>query len=192
MKRTYNPLSITELGRNAARALMSYPASSLPPEEAISGAGVYTIHYTGDFSAYADLRDEPIYVGKANPPGGRQGGKSTASQKPALHQRLAKHAHSIRAVENLELPDFCCRWLLLDSVWIGLTERILISRYQPLWNVLVDGFGINAPGRGRRRQARSRWDTIHPGRPEMADLPARPESAASILEAIAAHRTASR
>ena len=81
-----------------------------------------------------------------------------------------------------------CRWLVLDPVWIGLTEQVLISDYQPLWNVVVEGIGINAPGRGRGNQARSQWDTLHPGRPEVADLPDREESAETILEAISAHR----
>lgn len=171
---------------------MNYPASSLPPAESMSGAGVYTLHYAGDFGAYAALRDEPIYVGKANPPGGRQGRKPGPVAGPVLYRRLSKHAHSIRAVGNLRLRDFACRWLILDPVWIGLTEQVLISRYQPLWNVVVEGFGINAPGRGRGKQARSRWDTLHPGRPEIADLPTRPESVASILEEIATHRARSR
>ena len=65
--RAYNPLSVDELGRNAARALMGYPSVELPPEEQFDGAGVYTIHYSGAFSAYAGLKvDEPIYVGKAD------------------------------------------------------------------------------------------------------------------------------
>lgn len=51
--RDYDPLSVDELGQNAARALMSYPAVALPPEEAFTGAGVYTLHYIGSFSAYA-------------------------------------------------------------------------------------------------------------------------------------------
>ena len=72
--RIYNPLSVDELGRNAARALMGYPRDTLPPRESFNGAGVYTVHYTGSFGAYAGLReDEPIYVGKADLPGKRQG-----------------------------------------------------------------------------------------------------------------------
>ena len=41
----YNPLSVDELGRNAARALMEYPPSDLPPKESFGGGGVYTLHY---------------------------------------------------------------------------------------------------------------------------------------------------
>ena len=69
-----DPLSVDELGRNAARALMEYPADALPPSEAFDGAGVYTLHYNGAFPAYAAIGlDVPIYVGKADPPGRRQG-----------------------------------------------------------------------------------------------------------------------
>ncbi len=186
--RAYDPLSVDELGQNAARALMGYPPASLPPET-FQGAGVYTLHYIGGFTAYAGMLDEePIYVGKANPPGGRQGRKTSAKPSVALYQRLAKHARSIEAVQNLDLEDFRCRWLVLDPVWIGLTEQVLIAQARPLWNVVVEGFGINAPGSGRGNQARSQWDTLHPGRPEVANLPDRPESAAAILAKIAAHR----
>ncbi len=187
--RAYDPLSVDELGQNAARALMGYPPAALPPQEAFAGAGVYTLHYVGCFAAYAGMLDnEPIYVGKANPSGGRQGRKTSAKPSVALHKRLTKHARSIDAVENLDLEDFRCRWLVLDPVWIGLTEQVLIAEARPLWNVVVEGFGINAPGRGRRNQVRSQWDTLHPGRPEVASLPDRAESADAIMARIAAHR----
>ena len=190
--RVYDPLSVDELGRNAARALMVHPAAALPPDESFRGSGVYTLHYAGGLPAYAGMDDkEPIYVGKANPPGGRQERKTAAQAGPALYRRLSKHARSIDAAENLDLRDFRCRWLVLDPVWIGLTEQVLISEYQPLWNVVVEGFGINAPGRGRGNQARSQWDTLHPGRPEVASLPDREESVETILEAVEAHRRAS-
>jgi len=77
---------------------------------------------------------------------------------------------------------------VLDPVWIGLTEQVLIAEARPLWNVVVEGFGINAPGRGRSSQQRSRWDTLHPGRPEVANLQDREETAEAIMAAIAAHR----
>ena len=177
-----------ELGRNAARALMSYHAATFPLA-AFDGAGVYTLHYVGEFPAYAGMHDsDPIYVGRANPPGGRQGRQAAAKPNRALHERLSKHARSIEAVENLDLEDFRCRWLVLDPVWIGLTEQVMIAEAEPLWNVVVSGFGINAPGWGRGQQARSQWDTVHPGRPEVSHLPNREEGAADILATISAHR----
>ena len=161
--REYNPLSLDELGRNSVRALMDYPTDTLPPNEPFTGAGVYTLHYEGSYPAYADLGNEPIYVGKADPPGRRQGIATASRPVTTLYQRLAHHARSIDAAESLELSDFFSRWLVLDPVWIGLTEQVLIAEYQPIWNVVVDGFGNNDPGRGRRNQRRSQWDTLHPG-----------------------------
>lgn len=42
--REYDPLSVEELGRNAARKLMEYPSAELPPLAPFNGVGVYTIH----------------------------------------------------------------------------------------------------------------------------------------------------
>lgn len=177
---------------------MSYPAEQLPPHSSFEGAGVYTIHYRGDFNAYHGMPDhEPIYVGKADPPGKRQGRSLlerslSQSIKPALYDRLTKHAVSIKNASNICLSDFMCRWLVLDEVWIGLTEQVLIAEYQPLWNVVVAGFGINDPGKGRRNQRRSQWDTLHPGRSYAAHLTPRDETPDDILSAIREHRMGQR
>ena len=182
--RNYNPLNVDELGRSAARKLMDYPAVALPPGEQFAGGGVYTIYYRGAFHAYADLADEPIYVGKADWPGKRQGHRSDQQAKAVLYGRLKHHAQTIRQAENLEPGDFLCRWLVLDPVWISLTEQVLIAEYKPIWNVIVDGFGIHDPGRGRYNQRRSQWDTLHPGRPWAARLRDNPLTAADIVKAI--------
>lgn len=184
--REYNPLSVDEIGRNAARALMDYPAHPLPPCETFAGAGVYTVHYIGEFSPYDEIKETaPIYVGKADPPGRRQG--RTVSTHPTtnvLSRRLQEHAESINAASNLNLHEFRCRWLVLDPVWIGLTEQVLIAQYQPVWNLVVDGFGNHNPGGGRRLQRRSRWDTLHPGRDWALSLQDRGETDAEIINAI--------
>ena len=189
MIRTYNPLSVDELGRNAVRALLDYPCDVLPPHSQFNGAGVYTIHYTGCFPAYSGMcKDAPIYVGKADPPGKRLGGKtSKQADKPTLHGRLSEHATSIEAVDNLSLVDFCCRWLVLDPVWIELTEQVLISQYRPVWNVILSGFGIHDPGSGRRNQRRSLWDTLHPGRDWARSLRNQDETVVDILSRIQKH-----
>jgi len=164
-ERLYDPLSVEELGRNSVRALLEYPEVALPPKVAFNGCGVYAIHYRGNFPAYVHLdRDRPVYVGKAEPAGKRQG-RRTGMGGRRLHKRLQEHADSIRSAVNLDRGDLACRWLVLDPVWIGLTEQVLISEYRPVWNVMIDGFGIHNPGRGRRNQKRSQWDTLHPGRP---------------------------
>ena len=187
--REYNPLSVDELGRNAARRLMEYPPISLPPEQSFDGAGVYTIHYHGTFDAYEGMGDEePIYVGKAENPGKRQGRQASKSLSPTLHRRLVEHAESIRRAENLDLRDFRCRWLVLDPVWIGLTEQVLIAKYRPIWNVVVDGFGNHDPGSGRRNQKRSPWDTLHPGRQWATLLREGAYDVATICGKIESHR----
>jgi hypothetical protein len=55
--------------------------------------------------------------------------------------------------------------LPISSDMIGTIEAALIRLNQPLWNVVVDGFGNHDPGRGCYEQAKSDWDVIHPGRP---------------------------
>ena len=187
--RAYDPLSVDELGRNAARALMEYPADVLPPNSPFQGVGVYTLHYVGSFPTYVDIgEDTPIYVGKADPPGRRQGRSSATLGTTALYRRLSHHAESVRAAYNLNLEDFRSRWLVLDPVWIGLTEQVLIAQYQPIWNVVVDGFGNNDPGRGRWNQRRSQWDTLHPGREWAFNLQDRGETAEEVINAITAFR----
>jgi hypothetical protein len=66
-----------------------------------------------------------------------------------------------------------------------LGESLLIENFKPLWNVLIDGFGIHAPGKGRKKQVQSKWDTLHPGRGLAADLPPNPKNAAELEQMIA-------
>ncbi|MFQ6030238.1 MAG: Eco29kI family restriction endonuclease [Dehalococcoidia bacterium] len=62
---------------------------------------------------------------------------------------------------------------------------MLIEKLQPVWNRLIDGFGIHDPGR-RRPQERSKWDTIHPGRPFANRLPPNRRTVREILAALEA------
>jgi len=189
--RTYNPLNVGELGKSVARALMAYQSCSLPLDESIEGGGVYTLHYRGALKAYAGMSDrEPIYVGKADLPGKRQGqsGASGSFKARSLNQRITKHAETISSARNLRVSDFRCRWLVLDPIWVGLTEQVLIAEYRPIWNVIVDGFGNNDPGKGRRKQKRSQWDTIHPGREWAEKLDPNADAARIIWARIKQHR----
>ncbi len=184
MERRYNPLSVDELGRNAARAVMEYPAEVLPLPEAFEGAGVYTLHYSGSFPAYAGMEPtEAIYVGQA---------VVTKTKRRPLFQRLGEHARSIEDAENLDLDDFRCRWLVLDTIWIGMTEQILIEQYRPVWNLTVAGFGNHNQGTTRNTQERSWWDTLHPGRRWASEQRPNETSIETILREIAAHRAGGR
>ena len=63
-----------------------------------------------------NLWNWPIYVGKAVPKGSRKGGFGLGmSPGTVLYDRLREHARSIDQVENLQLADFCCRYLVVDD-----------------------------------------------------------------------------
>lgn len=168
----YNPLDKKNLGVSVGDALLESEIQGLPPVKKFKGAGLYCIYYRGNFPAYAKLgeanREEckvPIYVGKAVSKGARKG-DVVLDERPgwALYSRLVKHSKTIAAATNLSLSDFCCRFLVVEDIWIALGEATLVQHFRPLWNVVVDGFGNNDPGKGRYAQLRSQWDTLHPGR----------------------------
>ena len=71
---------------------------------------------------------------------------------------------------------------MVDDIWIPLGENILIERFKPLWNQVIDGFGNNDPGGRRATQYRSHWDVLHPGRPWAVKLAQGETTAAQICE----------
>lgn len=165
-----------------------------PPLERFNGAGIYAIYYTGDFQPYGQIasqnRDgkfnQPIYVGRAVPAGARKGGTKSIANKSStkLQERLRQHAASIESAANLLLRDFSFRYLVVDDVWIPLGETYMIDAFEPVWNKVVEGFGIHTPGKRRKGQYTSAWDTLHPGRAFVRDLdlPPNPKTAAQIIE----------
>lgn len=171
----YNPLEKVNLGISVAEAMLSQSALPLGKLAAFHGAGIYAIYYHGRHPAYDQLAainsnqgpTVPIYVGKAIPEGGRKGGGAVVSVKgsatKALFKRLGEHAESIRATQ-LSIDDFSCRYLVVDDIWIPLGESLLIARFSPVWNLLVDGFGNHDPGKGRYNGLVPKWDVLHPGR----------------------------
>jgi hypothetical protein len=158
---------------DAITFLGATPAYTLPLPGAFGGCGVYALYYVGSFELYIKLAKknkrgcvQPIYVGKAVPPGWRTG-RVLGSESPDLYRRLTEHIRSIQQSANLRTEDFKCRFVILGGVESDLVvpiEAELIRRYQPLWNTLVDGFGNHDPGSGRYNQAKSEWDVLHPGR----------------------------
>ena len=80
-----------------------------------------------------------------------------------LHARLREHARSIGETSNLRIEDFHFRYIVVDDIWIPLGEALMIHTFAPVWNKVIDGFGIHTPG-GNRPQTTSAWDTLHPGR----------------------------
>lgn len=168
----FNPLDKKNLGASVAEAMLEQQALPLAKLTSFVGVGIYAIYYMGDFPAYAALsarnRDgvytAPIYVGKAVPAGARKGGGVGEIGSTALYKRLREHAESIGAASNLRIEDFFCRFLVVDDIWIPLGESLLIAKFTPVWNVLVDGFGNHNPGSGRHKGLCPKWDVLHPGR----------------------------
>ncbi len=191
----YNPLDKKNLGISVADALLAKPVETLPPKESFNGAGIYAMYYVGKYAPYEKIALQniekrfasPIYVGKAIPPGARKG--DLGLDTPAgtvLFRRLCEHADSIKQVRNLDINDFFCRYLVVDDIWIPLGESLLIKRFLPVWNTVIDGFGNHDPGSGRHNQQRSPWDVLHPGRRWADKLKAHSKTTEQIIEALQA------
>lgn len=181
-QRPYNPLDRKNLGRSVEYALLIREPRPLNGLPAFRGAGIYAIYYCGDFPMYEPISGTdwrvPIYVGKADVPGARKGVVDSNYQGTALWGRLDDHAKSIRHAVNLEIADFYVRYLVVDDIWIPLGESLMIGNYRPLWNGVIDGFGLHDPGAGRHGSLRSEWDELHPGRPWYVKMAPRPDPGA--------------
>lgn len=185
--RTYNPLDYASLSETLASELMASELMPLADVEKFYGDGVYALFYCGDFPAYSEMSDInfanpgtlPIYIGKAGPKTltGNELNPNVVDTPQAgtrLFDRVTNdHRKSIESATNIEVSEFQCRMLVLNAVWVPLTESALIARYVPIWNSIVPGFGNHAPGKGRIAGKVSRWDILHPGRGrETATAPA--------------------
>lgn len=185
----YNPLDKRNLGASVAEALLERKAQPLGQLSQFIGAGLYALYYTGDYPPYRALAERnregrfewPIYVGEAMPQGGRKGAEDLdAPAGPALFKRLSDHRKSVEAATNLAIHDFYCRYLVVDEIFIALGEALLIAKFAPVWNKVIDGFGNHNPGKGRHAGMCPRWDVLHPGRSWAANLANRPETSEQI------------
>lgn len=188
----YNPLDKNNLGASVADALLERAKMPLEDVEQFIGAGIYAIYYTGDFTPYSPIITDgdgiPIYVGKAVPPGARKGNFGLSIDPgQALYKRLKEHSESIRQASNIDIKDFQCRYLVVDDIWIPLGEALLIAKFSPVWNKIIDGFGNHDPGKGRYQQLRSRWDTLHLGRSWAHKCQQRGESVEQIVGELTAY-----
>ena len=207
--RLYNPLDHENLADSVMRALFrraTMPLADILEKTAndvVLGAGIYALYYTGPFGAYAPLAEAtragsqewPIYIGKADAPGGRTGGQIIDDPTcSALRDRLRDHARSIRTVDDevFKLADFSCRFLATHEMFTETAESLMISRLMPIWNVVTTGFGNRDPGKNRHQGKLSKWDVLHPGRSWARNLQARKDSVDDVLAEIAANFAARR
>jgi len=192
----FDPLSYENLGASITRALDEVTPVPLTELESFDGAGIYALYYTGPFEPYRTLTDVnreelgawALYVGKAEAENARKGepGQSSFETTHAigrkLFNRVQNHRKSIEAADNLDVEDFHVRTLAVTPTWVPLAEVVAIRMHQPLWNKVIDGLGNHDPGAGRRKGMRSRWDTLHPGRPWAELLADRSEDAAALSQ----------
>lgn len=188
----FNPLDKKNLGASVAEALVSQPVHALGRLQSFFGSGIYAIYYHGPHMAYGAVSKPnasdksnpvlPIYVGKAVPQGARKGKlMPEPTRSKALFSRLQEHSESIAAAaDTLNIEDFTCRYLVVDEIWIPLGESLMIAKFSPLWNLVVEGFGNHDPGSGRYNGLRPRWDTMHPGRAWAMKCKQREESQADL------------
>ena len=195
----YTNSASEELVKDAIRFFNGTPVHSLELPERFSGAGVYSLYYTGGFrfySKYAQLNrlqyEYPIYIGKAVPRGWRQARTTDVPNGTAreLYSRLGEHSRNIGAGTGLAIDDFSCRFVIFEgdgSDMIGTIEASLIKLFKPLWNTVLDGFGNHTPGAGRFNQAKSDWDVIHPGREWADKCMGTPNNESEIIENMKQH-----
>ena len=172
----FDPADPGLFGLVAAVGLVHQAAEPLNEIVRTYGSGVYALYYRGDNELYRPLlgTETPIYVGKTMTPTS----DVLVEQGAALTGRLAEHANSIIAGGGLSIDDFEYRRLVIAPGWEPVTEGALINVFQPVWNrrsaskdpvtgravKYVHGFGKHGDDAETRKNGRSPWDTLHPGR----------------------------
>jgi hypothetical protein len=161
-------------------ALIAQPRIALTAVRPAYGSGVYAIYYKGDHPLYARISgtETPIYVGKADPTNGDA--STPREQGPRLTGRLIEHAGTIATAERyaaehglpqglapIRLEHFTCRRLVCATNAQLVAERHLIRMFWPVWNSDTKacwGMSKHGDAATTRRNKRSPWDVVHPGR----------------------------
>ena len=147
---------------------MAQPRVPLADVGIFYGAGVYAIYYQGLHEIYRPIsgKEVPIYIGKADPDSALA--RTPIEQKTKLAGRLKEHCRSIaKAATTLDINDFDCRYLVVQSGWEKPAESFLINFFTPVWNIETNicyGLGKHGDDALTRANKRSPWDTLHPGR----------------------------
>jgi len=184
----FDPTEPRLIGHFVALALIAQDRRPLANVSKSYGSGVYAIYYTGDADIYAPISgtETPIYVGKADPPAHA---KSVTEQLTKLTDRLAEHRKNIDKVAGIELADFECRALAVQSGYQASAEIHLIRLFEPIWNNesrILFGLGKHGDASTTRANNKSPWDTIHPGR-AWAQRSPEAKTIAEISAEVAAH-----
>lgn len=162
----FDPSQPRLIGHFVALALISQKRYMLKELQPSYGSGVYAIYYNGTNPDYAPIANSetPIYVGKADPP---IGAKTVIEQGTKLFSRLNEHRKNIDKVHGIDLADFECRALAVQSGYQAAAENHLIRLFQPIWNnetKILYGIGKHGDAHTTRANNKSPWDTLHPGR----------------------------
>jgi hypothetical protein len=168
----YDPLAYASLAESIVNKMKTIPHRALVSATKVSGAGVYVIGAYSPKDIYPSMTNPIVYVGRARPSSlnlGLTNGRSVTPRSsgrrgPPLRGRLSKHREAIEQAENLDLDNFWFKTLRIVPAFIDLAEEALIHWHCPVWNRALKGFGNKNPGKGRRGQKVSEWDTMHPGR----------------------------
>jgi hypothetical protein len=177
---SFDPFEPKTVGRMVALATLAQPLVPLSAVPNFYGAGVYAIYYSGDHPFYVEISgtETPIYVGKADP---KEADASTArEQGTKLTDRLREHAGTIKEAEDyaaagklsvelhpIQLADFQCRRLVCATNAQLVAEKHLIQMFWPLWNSETKacwGMSKHGDAAATRKNKRSPWDVVHPGR----------------------------
>jgi len=162
----FDPTEPRLVGHFVALALIAQDRRPLADFGKSYGAGVYAIYYTGNAKIYQTISctETPIYVGKADPPANA---KTVLDQGTKLTDRLNEHRKNIDKVAGIDIADFECRALAVQSGYQTSAETHLISLFAPIWNnetKILYGIGKHGDAATTRANNKSPWDTIHPGR----------------------------
>lgn len=186
----FDPSDPETAGRIVALTLAAQGKHSLANIPQFYGAGVYALYYNGNFTPYRAIsnKEHPIYVGKADPQSPQA--KDAVQQGSAISKRLLEHAKNISKATTLNLEDFQCRFLIVQSGFQASAETYLINFFKPIWNKETNicfGIGKHGDSSKTRGNARSPWDTLHPGRAwaNSSSLDQRPKE--KIIEQIESH-----
>jgi hypothetical protein len=165
-----DPLFLKSVAKTITDSLLGSERVPLTNISAFDGSGLYAIYYDGKSPLYndlkladVDLKQAPLYIGKAMASIVPTFSNSAAFYSSPLYRRLMAHVSTLKSARNLQLSDFSCQYSVMADVWALLGADYMLEVYHPLWNTMIEGFGLHLSGASRRGR-KSDWDVRHPGR----------------------------